>query len=114
MGTNDHRCGHHRIVGTGRALARPGAAGARCGRRDGHAFAQQPATDASRERPSRRRSSHDLVGPIALYPDDLVGIVLPASTYPLQVVQAARFSTQRKKNPSLKPTTCGTTPSSRC
>lgn len=33
----------------------------------------------------------ELVGPIALYPDDLVAIVLPASTLPLQVVQAARF-----------------------
>ncbi len=32
-----------------------------------------------------------LVGPIALYPDDLLAIVLPASTYPLQIVQAARF-----------------------
>ena len=33
----------------------------------------------------------DIVGPVALYPDDLLAIVLPASTYPLQVVQAARF-----------------------
>ena len=32
-----------------------------------------------------------LVGPVALYPDDLLAIVLPASTYPLQVVAAARF-----------------------
>jgi len=32
-----------------------------------------------------------LIGPIALYPDDLLAIVLPASTYPLQIVQAARF-----------------------
>ena len=32
-----------------------------------------------------------LAGPIALYPDDLLAIVLPASTYPLQVVAAARF-----------------------
>ena len=29
----------------------------------------------------------ELVGPIALYPDDLLAIVLPASTYPLQLVQ---------------------------
>ena len=32
-----------------------------------------------------------LVAPVALYPDDLLAIVLPASTYPLQVVAAARF-----------------------
>ena len=45
----------------------------------------------------------DVVGPIALYPDDLVGIVLPASTYPLQIVEAARFLDKRKQDPSLKP-----------
>jgi len=45
----------------------------------------------------------ELVGPIALYPDDLVAIVLPASTYPLQVVQAARFLEDRKSNSALKP-----------
>src|SRR5262245_22696410 len=45
---------------------------------------------------------HELVGPIALYPDDLVAIVLPASTYPLQVVQAARFLEDRKRDSSLK------------
>ena len=43
------------------------------------------------------------MGPIALYPDDLVAIVLPASTYPLQVVQAARFLEDRAKNSSLQP-----------
>jgi len=44
-----------------------------------------------------------LVGPIALYVDDLIGIVLPASAYPLQVVQAARFLDARAQNPSLQP-----------
>lgn len=33
----------------------------------------------------------ELVGPIALYPDDLLAIVLPAAAYPLQIVDAARF-----------------------
>jgi hypothetical protein len=45
----------------------------------------------------------DLVGPIALYPDDLVAIVLPASTYPLQIVQAARFLKNLEDDPSLEP-----------
>jgi hypothetical protein len=45
----------------------------------------------------------DIVGPIALYPDDLVAIVLPASTYPLQIVQAARFLEDQKRDSSLKP-----------
>lgn len=33
----------------------------------------------------------NLVGPIALYPDDVLAVLLPASTYPLQVVEAQRF-----------------------
>src|SRR5215813_4912411 len=40
-----------------------------------------------------------LVAPIALYPDSLLAQVLMASTYPLEVVEAARF---QKANPSLK------------
>ena len=44
----------------------------------------------------------EIVGPIALYPDDLVAIVLPASTYPLQIVQAARFLEDRKTDSSLQ------------
>lgn len=44
-----------------------------------------------------------LVGPIALYPDELVGIVLPASTNLVQVIEAARFLEKRKKDSSLQP-----------
>jgi hypothetical protein len=40
-----------------------------------------------------------LVAPIALYPDALLAQVLTASTYPLEVVMAARWS---EKNPNLK------------
>jgi len=45
----------------------------------------------------------ELVGPIALYPDELIAILMPASTFPLDVVQAARFLEQHKKDPKLKP-----------
>lgn len=45
----------------------------------------------------------ELVGPVALYPDDLLAIVLPASTYPLQVVQAARFLEDLERDPKLEP-----------
>lgn len=45
----------------------------------------------------------ELVGPIALYPDDLLAIVLPASAYPLEIVQAARFLEQLEKDSSLQP-----------
>jgi Protein of unknown function (DUF3300) len=40
-----------------------------------------------------------LVGRIALYPDDLVAIILPAATNPLQVVQADRYLEKRKTDP---------------
>src|SRR5690348_5408782 len=42
-----------------------------------------------------------LMAPIALYPDELVGDILMASTYPLEVVQAARW-VQDPKNAKLK------------
>lgn len=44
-----------------------------------------------------------LVGPVALYPDDLLAIVLPASTYPLEIVQAARFLERLDADSSLQP-----------
>jgi len=40
----------------------------------------------------------ELVAPIALYPDDLLTEILMAATYPLEVVQAARFV---QENPGL-------------
>jgi len=45
----------------------------------------------------------ELIGPIALYPDDLLAIVLPASAYPLQIVDAARFLEALENDPSLEP-----------
>jgi hypothetical protein len=45
----------------------------------------------------------ELVGPVALYPDDLIAIILPASTYPLQIVEAARYLEEHEKNPALTP-----------
>ena len=68
----------------------------------GYAFAQQPAP-AQDDKVLSKDELNTLVGKIALYPDDLVAIVLPASTYPLQVVEAERFIDERKKDPSLKP-----------
>jgi Protein of unknown function (DUF3300) len=40
-----------------------------------------------------------LVAPIALYPDALLAQILMASTYPLEIVEAARWA---KANPNLK------------
>jgi uncharacterized protein DUF3300 len=45
----------------------------------------------------------ELVGSIALYPDELIAIVLPASTFPIQIVQAARYLEKHKQDPKLKP-----------
>ena len=45
----------------------------------------------------------ELVGPVALYPDDLLAIVLPASTYPLEIVQAVRFLDKFDVDGSLQP-----------
>src|SRR5881409_4058942 len=40
-----------------------------------------------------------MLAPIALYPDSLLSQILMASTYPLEIIQAARWS---KANPTLK------------
>jgi uncharacterized protein DUF3300 len=49
--------------------------------------------------PFKAEELDQLVAPIALYPDPLLAQILMASTYPLEVVQAARFA---KENPNLK------------
>jgi uncharacterized membrane protein YgcG len=52
---------------------------------------------AKQEGPSFRPEEIDqVVAPIALYPDNLLAQVLAASTYPLEIVQAARFVQQNK------------------
>ena len=45
----------------------------------------------------------ELVAPIALYPDPLLAIVLPASTYPLDIVQADRFLDRLAQDKTLQP-----------
>ncbi|MDX1562730.1 MAG: DUF3300 domain-containing protein [Gammaproteobacteria bacterium] len=45
----------------------------------------------------------DLVAPVALYPDDVLGIILPASTFPLDIVRAARFLEDLEEYPNLEP-----------
>src|SRR6185503_17282867 len=42
-----------------------------------------------------------LVAPIALYPDPLLATLLPASAYPLEIVQAARFVKDTNNIPKL-------------
>lgn len=49
--------------------------------------------------PFKPEEIESLVAPIALYPDSLLSQVLMASTYPLEIVQAARWI---KANPNVK------------
>ena len=66
-----------------------------------NAIAQAPAAPAGAAQPPSSEELDTLVGPIALYPDDLVAIILPASTNPLQLVQADRYLDKRKADPKL-------------
>ena len=62
------------------------------GVRDGFA---QTAADTSQAPPQAAQQSPDqlqqLVAPIALYPDALIAQILPASTYPAEIVDAQRW-----------------------
>jgi hypothetical protein len=61
--------------------------------------AQAPAASGDVAQAPSPEELERLVGPIALYPDDLVAVILPASTNPLQIVQADRFLAKRKADP---------------
>ena len=57
------------------------------------------AQDAQQPPPFTKEEIEQLVAPIALYPDALVAQILMATTYPLEVVSAARWV---KENPGVK------------
>ena len=59
--------------------------------------AQQPPSGNSRH--FKPEELEQIVAPIVQYPDPLLAQIFMASTYPLEVIQAARFA---KANPSLK------------
>jgi hypothetical protein len=68
------------------------------------AWSQQPAPPAAAasapaSAPLKQEELDQLLAPIALYPDALIAQILMASTYPLEVVEAARWT---KANPNLK------------
>jgi hypothetical protein len=44
-----------------------------------------------------------VVAPVAFYPDEVLAVVLPASTTGIQIVEAARFLEKRKTDSSLQP-----------
>jgi hypothetical protein len=60
-----------------------------------------PADSAPAEKKLEAGELEQLVAPIALYPDPLIAQVLMASTYPLEIVQAARW-VEKPENTKLK------------
>lgn len=66
-------------------------------------FGATNTTSAGAVAPLDDNALEALAAPVALYPDELLAIVLPAATFPLQIVQAARFLEARKHNPGLEP-----------
>src|SRR5258706_3911569 len=60
------------------------------------AFAQTP--PAPRNAAATQQELDQMLAPIALYPDSLLSQIFMASTYPLEVVEAARWS---RANPAL-------------
>src|SRR5262245_44829688 len=60
---------------------------------------QQTDQGAGAGNPFKPEELEQIAAPIALYPDPLVAQIFMASTYPLEVVQAARFA---KANANLK------------
>src|ERR1700761_1058927 len=61
------------------------------------AASPQPQTATPAERLLKAEELEALVAPIALYPDNLLSLVLMASTYPVDVVQADRWVQNNKK-----------------
>ncbi len=68
------------------------------------AYEEQPSQTGNEEIPLLSTAElEELIGPIALYPDDLLAIVLPAAAYPLQIIDAGRFLEELEDDPTLKP-----------
>ena len=65
------------------------------GVRDGFAYqtasSSQPVPEAVQQSPEQLQQ---LVAPVALYPDALIGQILAAATYPSEIVEAGRWMEQ--------------------
>src|SRR5215475_3841073 len=60
---------------------------------------ENPTQQQTAAKPFKPEELEQIVAPIALYPDSLVAQIMMASTYPLEVIQAARLM---KSKPDLK------------
>jgi Protein of unknown function (DUF3300) len=56
----------------------------------------QGAQGSGESKPFKQEELDQMLAPVALYPDDLLTQLLMASTYPLEIVQAARWTKQNK------------------
>ena len=63
---------------------------------DGFASPQSPAPAPPQAAQQSPEQLQQLVAPIALYPDGLIAQILPAATYPAEVVEAGRWMTEHK------------------
>jgi hypothetical protein len=63
-------------------------------------LAQAPAAEGGVGAAPPAQDLEPLIDRIALYPDDLIAIILPAATNPLQIVQADRYLDKRKADPN--------------
>ena len=81
------------------ALATLIAAGPALAQQPAAAPASAPAQPAASGKTFSQQDLDTMLAPIALYPDSLLAQVLMASTYPLEIVEAARWV---KANPGLK------------
>jgi hypothetical protein len=78
------------IAGQATVIAQTGSAQPAAAPADGN---------ANRTPPFKKEELEAIVAPIALYPDALLAQIFMASTYPLEIVEAARWS---KANPNVK------------
>ncbi len=56
----------------------------------------QGTQEAQESKPFRQEELDQMLAPVALYPDELLTQLLMASTYPLEIVQASRWTKQNK------------------
>lgn len=57
-------------------------------------FGQDTSAPSSTAVPWTADQLDQMVGPVALYPDPLIGLILPAATVPSQIVMADRYISQ--------------------
>src|SRR6266702_1534495 len=63
---------------------------------DGFAYQAAPSSQLPQAAQQSAEQLQQLVAPIALYPDGLIAQILPAATYPDQILEAGNWLSQHK------------------